>query len=152
MSNLSQPRNPAVMILVVILAVVAIIAIAASVKVSRKNDELAQLRADMDTLRQNSEQQMMQARQIAEDAEKLRQVALKWTLQRQQQLQQEQQRRAASSNAVSAAKSTSSSSTSKPASSTASKSSSSSSKSHAYSSSSRSSGRTPIKTSSPSRH
>jgi Tfp pilus assembly protein PilO len=106
MSNLNQPRNPAVMILTVVLIVVAIWAVAASAKVARKNEELAQMRADMETLKQTAEQRMMQAQQVADEADKLRRVALKWTLQRQQQLQQEQQRRSVATNVTSSAKST----------------------------------------------
>jgi hypothetical protein len=99
----SRSPNPAVIILAVLLVGAVIWAIVATATVEKRNAAIVQLQQSMDQLKAQTEQKMAEADKIAADSEKLRKVALKWTIQSQKMIQELQAKKAAvSTNAVKA--------------------------------------------------
>lgn len=92
--SLREPKNTAVMMLLVLAAVLAIWAIWASVTATNRRKDFDRVTAEKETLRAECEQIKQECAVKMNEAEKLRQTAMEWTRQHQLQVQEDMRKKA----------------------------------------------------------
>lgn len=92
--SLREPKNTAVMMLLVLAAVLAIWAIWASVNATNRRKDFDRVTAEKETLRAECEQIKQECAVKMNEAEKLRQTAMEWTRQHQLQVQEDMRKKA----------------------------------------------------------
>ena len=96
----NQSKNPAVVILSVLVIACLIWGIVASASLSKTKATVVQLKQDLELANQRADQARTEAQKQISDADNVRRVALKWEMQRQQWLQQEKAKAAAAEEAA----------------------------------------------------
>jgi hypothetical protein len=91
--SLREPKNTTVMFLSLLVVVVVIWGIVASVMASNRRKDCERLTAEKEAIRLEADQIKQESQMKADQAEKLRLVALEWTRQHQLQVQEEMRKK-----------------------------------------------------------